>query len=142
MLLATEAAGRSFVDLGCGSGVLAIVARRLGCDPVLALDYDPAALQAAESNAQLNGVKLEVRRLDLRTEQVPACDLLAANVIAGPLRTWAASQRRLPPELILSGLLTAEADSVAQAYAARGRPERERRIRDEWAALRCASASG
>jgi ribosomal protein L11 methyltransferase len=125
----------SFVDLGCGSGVLAIVAAKLGFSPVVALDYDPAALAATRENADVNEVQLEVRRLDLRAEQVPDCDFLAANVLASPLRAWAASQRRFAPELILSGLLAGEADDVAAAFAARGRHERERRTRGEWAAL-------
>jgi ribosomal protein L11 methyltransferase len=142
LMLDTPVVGRSFVDLGCGSGVLAIVAAGLGFGPVLALDYDDAAVAAARTNAQVNGVELEVRRFDLRTEQVPDCDFVAANVLAGPLRTWAASQRRLPPELILSGLLEPEADSIVAAYAARGRLERERRISGDWAALRLTSASG
>ncbi len=124
-----------FVDLGCGSGVLAIVAARLGWAPVTGLDYDPAAVAAARANAHVNGVKLDVRSFDLRIEQVPGCCLVAANVLASPLRTWAASQRRLPPELILSGLLVSEADDVAATFAARGLAERERRTRGEWAAL-------
>ena len=72
---------------------------------------------------------------DLRSEQVPDCDFGAANVLAGPLRAWAASQRRLPSRLILSGLLTHEADDVAAAFAARGLRERDRRELGEWAAL-------
>ncbi|MFZ0040047.1 MAG: 50S ribosomal protein L11 methyltransferase [Solirubrobacteraceae bacterium] len=126
----------SFVDVGCGSGVLAIVAARLGWSPVLALDYDPAAVQATLENARVNGVDLEARRLDLRREQVPVADFGAANVLAGPLVTWAASQRELPPDLILSGLLSTEAERVAAAFIGRGLRERERRIRGEWAALR------
>jgi ribosomal protein L11 methylase PrmA len=102
---------------------------------LVALDYDPAALAATRENADVNEVQLEVRRLDLRAEQVPDCDFLAANVLASPLRAWAASQRRFAPELILSGLLAGEADDVAAAFAARGRHERERRTRGEWAAL-------
>ncbi len=126
---------RAFVDLGCGSGVLAIVAAQLGWAPVTALDNDPAAVAATRANANANAVELEARSFDLRAEQVPDCHLVAANVLAGPLRTWAASQRQLPPSLILSGLLVHEADEVAAAFAARGRCERERRTRGEWAAL-------
>jgi ribosomal protein L11 methyltransferase len=125
----------SFVDLGCGSGVLAIVAAKLGWSPVLALDYDPAAVTATRENAGANGVQLQIRSFDLRREQVPEADLVAANVLAPPLLGWAASQRRLPPELILGGLLETEADRVALAFAGRGLRERERRIRGEWAAL-------
>jgi ribosomal protein L11 methyltransferase len=134
-LLLEVPARESFVDLGCGSGVLAIVAARLGWQRVLALDYDPAALRATEANARLNGVGVQTRRLDMRREQVPDCDFVAANVLAGPLGAWAASQRRLPPAVILGGLLRGEADAIAGAFAARGLGERERRIAGDWAAL-------
>lgn len=127
--------GGPFVDLGCGSGVLAIVAAKLGWEPVTALDYDRAATAATRENAARNGVSLDVRPFDLRHEQVPACELVAANVLAEPLIGWAAHQRMLPPELILSGLLVSDADRVAGAYAARGRVQRERRALGEWAAL-------
>jgi ribosomal protein L11 methyltransferase len=133
-MLESSARGR-FVDVGCGSGVLAIVAAQLGFAPVLALDYDPAALAATRENAQRNGVELDVRAFDLRTDQVPEGDLWAANVLAVPLRTWAASQPSFASELILSGLLTAEADAVAEAFAIRGLRETARREQGEWAAL-------
>jgi ribosomal protein L11 methyltransferase len=136
LMLAEPRAAGSFVDLGCGSGVLAIVAAKLGWNPVTALDNDPAALAATRENARANRVELQARRFDLTAEQVPECDLVAANVLAPPLRAWAASQRQLPPALILSGLLVEEADDVVAAYAARGLRERERRVRGEWVALR------
>jgi len=134
LLLERPAAG-GLVDLGSGSGVLAIVAAKLGWDPVIALDYDRAATAATQENALRNGVALDVRRFDLRHEQVPPTDLVVANVLAGPLVHWAAFQRELAPELILSGLLAGEADRVAEAYAARGLIERERRRNGDWAAL-------
>lgn len=134
-LMLAHAAGGSFVDVGCGSGVLAIVATKLGYEPVTALDYDPAAVTATAENAQRNGVTLDVRRFDLREEQVPGADLVAANVLAGPLIAWAAHQQTFGPELILSGILTTEADRVAAAFSARGLRERERRDRGEWTAL-------
>ncbi len=138
LMLRAAAEGRSrgsFADLGCGSGVLAIVAAKLGWRPVTALDYDRAAIAATRENAARNGVELEVADFDLRDEQVPDADLVAANVLAAPLIAWAASQRRLAPNLILSGLLATEADRVADAFAQRGRHEHERRISGEWAAL-------
>jgi ribosomal protein L11 methyltransferase len=125
----------SFVDVGCGSGVLAIVAAKLGLAPVMALDYDRAATTATRENAARNGVDLDVRDFDMRKEQAPGADFGAANVLGGPLVTWAASQRELPPVLILSGLLVTEADRVAEAYAGRGHSERERRVSGDWAAL-------
>jgi len=134
LMLDQDPAG-SLVDLGCGSGVLAIVGAGLGWDPVTALDYDRAAIDATAENAARNGVALHVGRLDLRHEQVPAADLVVANVLAAPLLGWAAFQRELAPRLILSGLLAGEADRVAAAFAGRGRPERERRVSGEWAAL-------
>lgn len=134
LMLAHEPRG-AFVDLGCGSGVLAIVAAKLGWEPVLALDYDRAATAATAENAARNGVRLDVRDFDLRHEQVPAAALVVANVLAPPLLAWAAFQRVLAPGLILSGLLATEADRVAQAFAQRGRSEHERRISGEWAAL-------
>jgi ribosomal protein L11 methyltransferase len=134
LILDTGASG-GFVDLGCGSGVLAIVAAKLGGGPVTALDYDKAATAATRENARRNGVELEVVDFDLRYEQVPDADLVAANVLAAPLVGWAASQRRLAPNLILSGLLASEADRVAAAFGQRGRREHGRRLRGEWAAL-------
>jgi ribosomal protein L11 methyltransferase len=131
--------GEVFSDLGAGSGVLAIVAAQLGWSPVLALDYDPAAIAATIENATANGVSLDARPFDLRTDQVPECNLVAANVLAGPLLTWAASQREMPPVLILSGLLREEADRVSAAFGARGLVERNRREQGDWAALLMAS---
>jgi ribosomal protein L11 methyltransferase len=138
-LMLEHATRGSFVDLGCGSGVLAIVAAKLGFSPVTGLDHDAAAVHATTENARRNGVELEALRFDLRTDQVPDCDFVAANVLAWPLRAWAASQRRLAPELILSGLMTEEADDVLSAFAARGFHERSRRRRGEWTALALSS---
>ena len=128
------------VDVGCGSGVLAIVAAKLGFDRVIALDYDRAATAATAENARRNGVTLDVRNFDMRDEQAPGADFGVANVLGGPLIAWAATQAELPPTLILSGLLAAEADRVAAAYAQRGHGERERRVSGEWAALLLARA--
>jgi ribosomal protein L11 methyltransferase len=125
----------SFVDVGCGSGVLAIVAAKLGWDPVVALDNDRAALEATRENAIRNRIMLEIEQFDLRHDQVPDADFVAANVLSGPLVAWAASQRLLPPAVLLSGLLASEADGVAAAFAARGLAERDRRTSGEWAAL-------
>jgi ribosomal protein L11 methyltransferase len=139
LLLAEAAAARaglgSCVDLGCGSGVLAITAALLGFAPVVALDFDPAAVSATVSNAAVNGVSVDVQRFDLRREQAPTADLVVANVLAAPLLAWAGLQVRLPPRLVLSGLLVGEVDRVASAYAARGMTLSETRSDGEWAAL-------
>jgi ribosomal protein L11 methyltransferase len=131
---------RSFIDVGCGSGVLAIVAAKLGFAPVIALDYDRAATAATRENAARNRAAIDVRDFDMRQEQAPAAQCGAANVLGGPLVAWAGFQQELPPTLILSGMLATEADQVAAAYAQRGHAERERRVCGEWAALRLGRA--
>src|SRR6185295_18772766 len=63
------------VDLGCGSGVIAIAAARLGFSPVTAVDFDPAAIEATERNAAVNGVVVEARAFDLRAAPAPRADV-------------------------------------------------------------------
>jgi ribosomal protein L11 methyltransferase len=134
LMLSLPAAG-SFVDLGCGSGVLAITAARLGFSPVLALDYDPASLKAADANARANAVAVEVRRHDLREQAAPAADTIAANLLAPLLLEWAPRLIDIPERLIAGGILCAEADGVARAFADRGLAEAGRREQGNWAAL-------
>jgi ribosomal protein L11 methyltransferase len=129
-----------FLDLGCGSGVLAIAAARLGWDPVVALDYDPASVEAALDNARVNGVAIEVRRHDLRVDPVAGAPTVAANLLRPLLLTWALrlaalSPPSLPEIVIASGLLVGEADEVAGAFASLGFAESARRESGEWAAL-------
>jgi ribosomal protein L11 methyltransferase len=126
----------SFVDVGCGSGVLAIVAAKLGWEPVVALDIERESVEAALANAGVNGVSVQARRFDLRAAPVPPAALVAANVLSPPLLGWASSGRGAwPSQLILSGLLSEEADRVAGAFAAPGLVERQRRVQGGWTAL-------
>jgi ribosomal protein L11 methyltransferase len=141
LMLESPVRAGSFVDVGCGSGVLAIVAAALGFDPVRALDYDPAAVTATEENARRNDVTLHTELFELRRDQVPDGSLVVANVLAGPLVAWAAHQEQVPRQLIVSGILTAEADRVAAAFAHRGRAVTSRRDRGEWTALALAQSS-
>jgi ribosomal protein L11 methyltransferase len=141
LLLELEPAGGSFVDLGCGSGVLAIAAARLGYAPVLALDKDPASVLATIGNARANGVAVEARRHDLRVAPVPGEGTVAANLLAPLLREWAAKLGEsagagaVPGRLIAGGLLSHEADGIAGAFGAVGLREVARREAGEWAAL-------
>lgn len=131
--------GGSFLDLGCGSGVLAVAAAKLGWSPVLALDYDAVSVAATEANAAVNGVLLDVRRHDLREDPTPSAQTIAANLLGPQLRGWARDCAATGPpaaQVLASGLLEDEADGVAAAFAACGLNERERRISGEWAALR------
>ena len=127
-----------FVDLGCGSGVLAIAAARLGWGPVVALDNDVAAVDAAAENALVNGVDLVVRRHDLRVDPPVSAPTVAANLLRPLLLTWAsrlAGASDLPERVIASGLLVGEADEVAGAFEAAGFAEMERRTSGDWAAV-------
>jgi len=127
-----------FLDLGCGSGVLAIAAARLGWDPVVALDNDPASVEAALDNARVNGVGIEVRRHDLRVDAVATGRTVAANLLRPLLLTWCkrlADAPAIPETIIASGLLLAEVDEVAGAFAALGLAKAARRDSGEWSAL-------
>lgn len=123
------------LDLGCGSGVLAIAAAKLGFDPVLAVDFDPLSVEATRANAAVNGVALDVARCDLREDPIPAAPTVLANLLRPLLLDYARRLDEPPQALIASGLLTHEADEIAAAFAAHGLHERARRERGEWAAL-------
>jgi ribosomal protein L11 methyltransferase len=118
LMLELDSSGGSFADLGCGSGVLAIAAAKLGFSPVSAFDADRAAVAATDSNARANAVLLDrVERLDLRTGPVPVADVVAANLMRPLLLRVAERMEEQPRALILSGLLDQEADEVAAAFA-------------------------
>jgi len=141
-LAAQDPSRGAVLDVGAGSGVLAIAAARLGYGPVLALDNDPESVAAAGANARVNGVQMEVRRFDLRREAVPWPDgpaVVLANLLRPLLLELAGSFAGAPgrpAHLIAGGLLREEADEVARAFAGRaGLRERERRELGEWAAL-------
>ena len=138
LLLETPAAG-ALADWGCGSGVLAIAAAKLGFAPVAAVDNDPASVEASAANARANGVAVDVRRRDLRAEQPPWAPTVTANLVRPLLLDLARGMGRPPGLLIASGLLVEEADGVAAVFAERGLRERDRRAGGEWAALLLAS---
>jgi ribosomal protein L11 methyltransferase len=127
--------GGPFADWGSGTGVLAIAAARLGYAPVLAVDLDPYSIEASEVNARENGVAIEVRRHNLRTTPPPYAPTVCANLVRPLLLDVARLMEAPPDHLIASGLLRAEADEVAEAFAAHGLRERDRRSVGEWSAL-------
>jgi ribosomal protein L11 methyltransferase len=133
LLLGLEPSG-PLADLGCGSGVLAIAAARLGFGPVVAVDNDPAAVEATLANARANGVELaRVERVDLRDGPVPGAPTVTANLVRPLLLLLAQRAFESPETMIVSGLLEGEEDEAAAAFA----PMREhRRLRLEgWSAL-------
>jgi len=110
--------GDRVLDYGCGSGILAIAAAKLGAQEIAAVDIDPQALAATAANAEANGVSLRVAS----PESLPAetYDVVLANILAGPLIALApllAARTRKGGRLLLSGILEAQAAEVTRAYA-------------------------
>jgi ribosomal protein L11 methyltransferase len=111
-------AGSRVLDYGCGSGILAIVAAKLGAGEIAAVDIDPQALEATDSNARQNRVALQVSAPD----SLPpgTYDLIVANILAGPLialEPLLASRTRPGGRIALSGILDSQAADVVAAYA-------------------------
>ena len=123
----------SFADLGCGTGVLAVAAAKLGWAPILAVDIQPASVQAAAANAARNQVVIDARLCDLTVDAPPRATGIAANVPAHIHRVIATGLSASVPELaLLSGFSQGEAAEVVGAYEQRGLRERRRLDRDGW----------
>jgi ribosomal protein L11 methyltransferase len=144
-LAASERPSGALLDVGTGSGVLAIAAAGLGFGPVLGLDHEQESVDAARENAAVNGAEIEVRRFDLRREALPRMNctepaggrpVVLANLLRPLLLELAASMPAAPAQLLAGGLLRGEVDEVAHAFAARlGLRERARRESGEWGAV-------
>jgi ribosomal protein L11 methyltransferase len=134
LLLTLEARG-PLADWGCGTGVLAIAAAKLGFEPVVAVDHDPLSVEATVENARVNGVTVTTGRVNLREAPGPHAPTVCANLLRPLLLEVAANLRETPDRMILSGLLREEADEVAAAFATQGLTETERRSDAEWSAL-------
>jgi ribosomal protein L11 methyltransferase len=128
------------LDVGTGSGVLAIAAAHLGYAPVIALDNDPESVAAARANAEVNGVPLDVSRLDLRRDPMPVptgagAPTVLANLLRPLLLDLAHTISSPPADLIVGGLLAEQVDDVVGAFETRLHlSERERCTDGEWAA--------
>ena len=129
-------AGRRVIDYGCGSGILAIAALKLGAAEAFGVDVDPQALAVSRENAARNGVAAHYRAC--APEALPSAiagDVLVANILAGALIELAPElERRLLPHgvIALSGILPEQADEVRRAYA---RFALEQREREGWVLL-------
>jgi ribosomal protein L11 methyltransferase len=135
LLLELDPCG-ALADWGCGSGVLAIAAARLGWAPVSACDVDPAAVAAARANAAANGVPaIAVGERDLRRSEGPWAPTVLANLVRPLLLDVARVMTRPPERLVVSGLLRAEAEEVARAFGRHGLAPAARRDGGEWSAL-------
>ena len=129
--------------MGCGSGILAVAALRMGATQATAVDLDPRALTATQENAKRNRVNhgLSVMSVDQLPHNL-GYDIVLANILAGTLISLAPTlDRHLSPggTLILSGVLPAQADRVQQAFA-----QYNFRLlqRDDWVALQGQRTAG
>jgi ribosomal protein L11 methyltransferase len=104
--LAGMASGGSLLDVGCGSGVLAIAAARLGFDPITCVDVDPVAVEATSANAAANGVVVQARVVDALSEPLPIADVAVVNVLLAPVESILT--RLDAREAITSGYLDGE----------------------------------
>ncbi|EGR4293880.1 50S ribosomal protein L11 methyltransferase [Vibrio cholerae] len=112
--------GKTVIDFGCGSGILAIAAIKLGAAKVIGIDIDPQALLASKDNAARNGVEdqIEVYLPKDQPEGLVA-DVVVANILAGPLRELSPIIKGLLKpggQLAMSGILDTQAESVAEFY--------------------------
>jgi ribosomal protein L11 methyltransferase len=132
--------GLRVADVGTGSGILAVTAAKLGAEKVLAIDVDPAAVDATRENAAANGV---ATRIDAMEAAVPPSDgvpydVVVANIYADTLIALCATLDEMTAErgvLVLSGIEATRSGEVEAAFAQRGFGLAEKRVRGEWAAL-------
>ena len=112
--------GKTVIDFGCGSGILAIAALKLGAKNAIGIDIDPQAILASRNNAEQNGVadRLQLFLSDDKPADLKA-DVVVANILAGPLKELYPIISQLVKEsgdLGLSGILETQAESVCDAY--------------------------
>ncbi len=132
------------LDVGTGTGILAIAVAKRRKLPVVASDIDPVAVKITRENARLNGVghlivEVDAAGLDHRTIQGNApYDLIVANILAGPLVSLAPGIARIADKgasVVLSGLLNTQAQKVIAAYNRQGMVLRDRIVRKDWTTL-------
>jgi ribosomal protein L11 methyltransferase len=112
--------GQLAIDYGCGSGVLAVAAVRLGARAAYAFDIDPQALTATRDNAAANDVADRVHVVDTDAALPTGADILLANILCGPLCQLAprfAALTRPGGKIVLAGLLSSQADEVIRAHS-------------------------
>ncbi|MBK1723354.1 50S ribosomal protein L11 methyltransferase [Thiocystis violacea] len=132
-----DVAGKTVLDFGCGSGILAIAALKLGAARAVAVDHDPQAIDATRDNAAANGV---AEHLDVYLpDEAPdmTYDVVLANILAGPLVALAPrliERMRPGAALVLSGVLADQADAVCAAYTEVVDLDPPR-IREDWVSI-------
>lgn len=127
--------GRSVLDVGTGSGILAIAATKRGARPVVAVDDDPLAVRAAIDNAQRNGARVEVRE-GSASDVAGAFDVVLANLVADVIVRIAPDLRaRVGGTLVCAGIVEGKAAGVERALASRGLRVVDRMRSDDWVRL-------
>ncbi len=114
-----DVTGKTVIDFGCGSGILAVAAILLGAKEAHAIDIDPQALTATIENAQKNQVASKIKTYLPEEFNAFAVDIVLANILAKPLIELSANISALvrpQGQLILSGILTEQASSVSNTY--------------------------
>lgn len=126
------------IDFGCGSGILAIAALKLGAKRVIGIDIDPQAITASRDNAQRNNVSEQLELyLPADMPEGILADVLVANILAGPLRELSTSIEALIKKngsLALSGILEQQAEELIEVYGQWFNMDRAE-IKEEWARL-------
>jgi len=125
---------KSVLDMGAGSGLLAIVAGKLGADDIHAIDYDPISVEASSVNASINNVSLISTLGD--TPPARTFELVIANILAGPLLGMAENLAKcVDKQLILSGLLESQVALNIRTYEAEGLCHAKTHIMGDWACV-------
>jgi ribosomal protein L11 methyltransferase len=133
-LARADLAGKTVIDFGCGSGILACAAAKLGAGRVIGTDIDPQALRATEQNAAVNAVSLSV----YLPEEMPAvqADVLIANILFNPLKALAPHfLALLKPSgtLVMSGILTSQSSELIAFFEALGMRLVSQEQKEDWA---------
>lgn len=136
--------GKTVIDYGCGSGILAIAALLLGAEKVYAVDIDPQAIEATRENLARNGIASDRLVLGLPEQvELPQADILVANILAEPLRQLAESiANSVQPggNLVLSGLLETQAEELNSLYSQWFEMDAPK-VQEDWARLSGAKKS-
>lgn len=112
--------GKTVVDFGCGSGVLAVAALKLGASRVIGIDIDPQAIIASEDNAKRNGVEGQLELYLPENQPQFEADVVVANILAGPLKSLSEvilGYCKPGGKIALSGILETQVDDISQCYA-------------------------
>jgi ribosomal protein L11 methyltransferase len=132
-LAQADLTGKTVIDFGCGSGILACAAAKLGAGNVIGTDIDPQALHASQQNAEVNQVSLEL----YLPEQMPAvkADILIANILFNPLKSLAPHFLALlkpSATLVMSGILVSQAPALIAFFEALGMTLIHQHNKEDW----------